>query len=67
MVTLTSKSNHPGQHHSDRQQVYISIAVDEGQTYQVNKVNLVGELGDVKADDLRSLIIVQEVKRSLKR
>ena len=44
----------------DRQQVYISIAVDEGQIYQVNKVNLVGELGDVKADDLRSLIIVQE-------
>ena len=44
----------------DRQQVYISIAVDEGEMYQVNKVNLVGELGDVKADDLRSLIIVQE-------
>ena len=44
----------------DRQQVYISIAVDEGQIYRVNKVNLVGELGDVKADDLRSLIIVQE-------
>ena len=44
----------------DRQQVYISIAVDEGQIYQVNKVNLVGELGDVKAEDLRSLIIVQE-------
>lgn len=44
----------------DRQQVYISIAVDEGEIYQVNKVNLVGELGDVKADDLRSLFIVQE-------
>lgn len=44
----------------DRRQVYISIAVDEGQIYQVNKVNLVGELGDVKAEDLRSLIIVQE-------
>ena len=44
----------------DRQQVYISIAIDEGQIYEVNKVNLVGELGDVKADDLRRLIIVQE-------
>ncbi|MBO78956.1 MAG: outer membrane protein assembly factor BamA [Gammaproteobacteria bacterium] len=44
----------------DRQQVYISIAVDEGDIYQVSKVNLVGELGDVKAEDLRRLIIVQE-------
>ena len=44
----------------DRQQVYISIAVDEGDIYEVKKVNLVGELGDVKAEDLRRLIIVQE-------
>ena len=44
----------------DRQQVYISIAVDEGDIYEVSKVNLVGELGDVKAEDLRRLIIVQE-------
>ena len=44
----------------DRQQVYISIAVDEGDIYEVGKVNLVGELGDVKAEDLRRLIIVQE-------
>ena len=44
----------------DRQQVYISIAIDEGDTYTVSDVNLVGELGDVKPEDLRNLIIVQE-------
>ena len=44
----------------DRRQVYITIAVNEGQVYNVSAVNLVGELGDVKAEDLRRLIIVQE-------
>ena len=44
----------------DRQQVYISIAINEGETYTVDEVNLVGELGDVKAEDLESLIIVQK-------
>jgi outer membrane protein insertion porin family len=44
----------------DRQQVYISIAISEGETYTVNEVNLVGELGDVKPEDLENLIIVQK-------
>ena len=44
----------------DRQQVYISIAINEGETYTVNEVNLVGELGDVKPEDLENLIIVQK-------
>ena len=43
----------------DRQQVYITMGLDEGQVYTINDVNLVGELGDVRAADLESLIIVQ--------
>ena len=44
----------------DRQQVYITLAVEEGDVFTVNEVNLVGELGDVRAEDLQSLIIVKE-------
>ena len=44
----------------DRQQVYITLAVEEGGIFTVNEVNLVGELGDVRAEDLQSLIIVEE-------
>lgn len=44
----------------DRQQVYITLTVDEGDVFTVNDVNLVGELGDVRAEDLQSLIIVKE-------
>jgi outer membrane protein insertion porin family len=44
----------------DRQQVYITLTVDEGDIFTVNDVNLVGELGDVRAEDLQSLIIVEE-------
>ena len=44
----------------DRQQVYITLTVDEGDVFTVNDVNLVGELGDVRAEDLQSLIIVEE-------
>ena len=44
----------------DRQQVYITLAVQEGDVFTVNEVNLVGELGDVRAEDLQSLIIVKE-------
>ena len=44
----------------DRQQVYITLAVEEGDVFTVNDVNLVGELGDVRAEDLQSLIIVKE-------
>lgn len=42
----------------DRQQVYITIGLDEGKVYSINEVNLVGELGDVRAEDLERLIIV---------
>jgi outer membrane protein insertion porin family len=42
----------------DREQVYITIGLDEGKVYQVNEVNLVGELGDVRAEDLERLILV---------
>ena len=44
----------------DRQQVYITLTVDEGDVFTVNDVNLVGELGDVRAEDLQTLIIVEE-------
>ena len=42
----------------DREQVYITIGLEEGKVYQVNEVNLVGELGDVRAQDLERLILV---------
>ncbi len=44
----------------DRQQVYITIGLEEGDIYTVDKVNLVGELGDVKAQDLERLLLVDE-------
>lgn len=44
----------------DREQVYITISLDEGKVYRVNEVNLVGELGDVRAEDLERLILVAE-------
>jgi len=42
----------------DRRQVYITIGVDEGGVYTVGEVNLVGELGDVKPEDLERLFVV---------
>lgn len=44
----------------DRQQVYITIGLEEGDIYTVDNVNLVGELGDVKAEDLERLLLVDE-------
>jgi outer membrane protein insertion porin family len=44
----------------DRRQVYITIGVEEGEVYTVNEVNLVGELGDVKPEELRALFVVSE-------
>ena len=44
----------------DRRQVYITIGVEEGDVYTVNKVNLVGELGDIAPDDLRALFVVED-------
>jgi len=44
----------------DRGQVYITIGLEEGDIYTVDNVNLVGELGDVKAEDLERLLLVDE-------
>ncbi len=44
----------------DRSQVYISINVEEGDVYTVNEVGLIGELGDLEPDALRSLFVVEE-------
>ena len=42
----------------DRQEVYITIGMKEGNVYTVDEVNLVGELGDVAPEDLRPLFVV---------
>ncbi len=43
----------------DRTQVYITIGIQEGEVYTVEEVNLVGELGDIKAEELRALFLVE--------
>lgn len=43
----------------DRRQVYITIGIQEGEVYTVEEVNLVGELGDIKAEELRALFLVE--------
>ena len=43
-----------------RDQVYITVNVGEGAKYTVNEVNLVGELRDVRAEDLKRLFLVSE-------
>lgn len=42
----------------DRRQVYISMNVEEGEKYTVREVKLVGELNDVRPEDLERLILV---------
>lgn len=42
----------------DRRQVYITVNVDEGAKYTVRDVNLVGELNDIRPEDLRRLFVV---------
>ncbi|MEQ8857851.1 MAG: outer membrane protein assembly factor BamA [Pseudomonadales bacterium] len=42
----------------DRRQVYISMNVEEGDKFTVRKVNLVGELNDIRPEDLRQLFVV---------
>lgn len=42
----------------DRRQVYITINVEEGDKYTVRDVNLVGELNDIRPEDLRRLFII---------
>ncbi|MEM7097044.1 MAG: outer membrane protein assembly factor BamA [Pseudomonadota bacterium] len=44
----------------DRRQVYITIAMEEGEVYTVNEVNLIGELGDVTPEALEALFVVSE-------
>ncbi|HEY5646448.1 MAG TPA: outer membrane protein assembly factor BamA [Pseudomonadales bacterium] len=41
-----------------RDQVYITVNVDEGEKFTVNEVNLIGELHDVKKEDLERLLMV---------
>jgi len=43
-----------------RDQVYITVNVNEGEKYTVNDVSLVGELKDVRAEDLKRLLIVSK-------
>lgn len=43
----------------DRQQVYITIGIREGGVYNVDEVNIIGELGDVKSEELESLLLVE--------
>lgn len=42
----------------DRRQVYITVNVDEGEKYTVRDVNLVGELNDIRPEDLRRLFVI---------
>src|SRR5690606_25195966 len=42
----------------DRRQVYITLNVDEGDKFTVRDVNLVGELNDIRPEDLRRLFVV---------
>ena len=44
----------------DRSQVYITVNVDEGDVYTVRNVGLIGELGDLEPDALRTLFVVEE-------
>lgn len=44
----------------DRRQVYISVSITEGDIYKIRDVNLLGELSDVRAQDLQQLFLVSE-------
>jgi len=44
----------------DRQQVYLTMHLDEGDKYTVRDVNLIGELNEVRPEDLRALLLVGE-------
>lgn len=43
----------------DRRQVYITMNVTEGDRYTVRDVNLIGDLNDIRPEDLRRLFVVQ--------
>lgn len=42
----------------DRRQVYITVNVDEGDKFTVREVDLVGDLNDIRPEDLRRLFVV---------
>ncbi|MCZ6618522.1 MAG: outer membrane protein assembly factor BamA [Gammaproteobacteria bacterium] len=44
----------------DRSQVYITLNVEEGDKYTVSKVNIIGDLNDVRVEDLNRLLVVAE-------
>ena len=41
-----------------RDQVYISLNIEEGEKFTINEVNLIGELSDVRKEDLERLLVV---------
>lgn len=41
-----------------RDQVYITLNIEEGEQYTVREVNLIGELNDVRKEDLERLLVV---------
>ena len=41
-----------------RDQVYISLNIEEGEKFTVNEVNMIGELNDVRKEDLERLLVV---------
>ena len=43
----------------DKQSVYITLNIKEGDTFEINKINLVGDL-PVDEEILRSLILIEE-------
>lgn len=44
----------------DRRQVYLTMNVSEGSKYNVRDVNLIGELNEIRPEDLRALLVVAE-------
>ena len=44
----------------DRESVYVTVNIDEGETYTVADVDLIGELNDVDPEAIRALFLVEE-------
>ena len=43
----------------DRRQVYITIGIEEGEVYNIGDVNVIGELGDVRVEELENLLLLE--------
>jgi outer membrane protein insertion porin family len=43
----------------DRRQVYLTVNVSEGDKYNVRDVNLIGELNELRPEDLEALLVVE--------